>query len=108
MAIVPFYYFGVLVVGEFIAALSSCYPFSCEWMEPRSRGKVGVVPVIGQYCGLGCFSIIEWPRQHCHCPRNLGSLCFHSLSCLQCHVKVLLYIVLTLECCSHVSNYTLR
>ena len=24
-------------------------------------GEVKVVPVIGQYLGLGCFSIVEWP-----------------------------------------------
>ena len=41
-----------------------------EWNH-RVGGGAGVVPVIGQYLGLRCFGIVEWPERHFHCPRNL-------------------------------------
>ena len=52
-------------------------------------GEVRVAPVIGQYLRLGCFGIVEWPGQHCRCPRNLGGLCFHSLSSSRFSPRVL-------------------
>ena len=53
-------------------------------------GEVGVVPVIGQYLGLGCFGTVIWPERHCYCLRSLGGPCFRSLSSLRFLPRVLL------------------
>ena len=60
-----------------------------EWNHGVGCG-VEVAPVIGQYFVLGCFSTVRWPGQHCHCPRNPGGLCFHSLSSLRFSLRALL------------------
>ena len=52
-----------------------------EWNHGVGGG-VGVVPMIGQYFGLGCFSIARWPGQQCHCLRSLGAcVSIHYLLC---------------------------
>ena len=53
-----------------------------EW-NLEVTGGVGVLLVIGQYFGLGCYGTARWPGQHCPCPRNPGGQCSHSLSSLQ-------------------------
>ena len=61
----------------------ACRGLAVKGWNHGVSGEVEVAPVIGQYLGLGCFGIVEWPGQHCHCPRNLRDLCFHSLSSLR-------------------------
>ena len=66
ISIVPFYYFGIAVVKEFFTVLCQHYPFRvrlCRGLVMRGwnhgvGSEVGVAPVIGQYLGLGCFSIV--------------------------------------------------
>ena len=75
-----FLLFGIVIVEEIFAELCRHYPFRVglveDWLwqgwNHGVGGEVGVVPVIGQHLGLGCFGTVGWPRQHWHCSRSLG------------------------------------
>ena len=67
----------------------ACRGLAVKGWNHGVSGEVRVAPGISQYLGLGCFGIVEWPGQHCRCPRNLGGLCFHSLSSSRFSLQVL-------------------
>ena len=61
----------------------ACRGLAVKVWNHRVGSEVEIALVIGPCLGFGCFGIVEWPGQHCCCPRNLWDLCFHSLSSLQ-------------------------
>ena len=67
----------------------SCRGLTVKGWNHGVGGEVAVVLVIGQYLGLGCFGIVEWPGQHCRCPRNVRDLYFHSLASSPFSLRVL-------------------
>ena len=84
----PFWHCSVKGFAHGAVPLLSIQVMACRGLfvkgwNHRVGGGVGVVLVIGQYLGLKAFSTAGWPRQHRHCPRNLGILYFHSVSSLQ-------------------------
>ena len=82
---VLFWRFGGGVIHHGIVQLLPIQGVACRSLDVKGwnykvGGEVGVAPVIGHYFQLGYFWIVEWPKQNCHCPKDLGGLCFHSLS----------------------------
>ena len=72
---------GVLhgIVSPLPIQCGTCRELVVRGWNHGVSSEIVVAPVIGQYLGLGCFDSVEWPGQHCHCSKNFGSLCFHSL-----------------------------
>ena len=72
--------FGVRGVHRGVEQLLPIRGVACSRLAVKGwnhgvGGEVRVALVIGQYLGLGCFGIVEWPGQHCRCPRNLVGGC---------------------------------